>query len=93
MTHHDALTYESCKKKNVCSSVQGIYRENASGASCVMARRKQEQRLRDDALAELAELARRVTRLCPDRRDPERFHADKSVIAAALAELARELAR
>lgn len=41
--------------------------------------------------AGLADLARAVVRLCPDRRDPERFHADKSDIAHALRALARRL--
>ncbi len=47
------------------------------GASCVM--------------AALDALAGQVVRLCPDRRDPERFHADKSEIAAELRRLARAL--
>lgn len=37
----------------------------------------------------LAELAHRVRRLCPDHRDPHRFHEEKSEIAHALATLAR----
>ena len=41
---------------------------------------------------ELELLARRVRCLCPDRRDPERFHLDKSEIVAALRRLAREIA-
>ena len=39
----------------------------------------------------LSDLARAVVRLCPDHRDPERFHADKDDIAAALRSLARRL--
>lgn len=38
----------------------------------------------------LADLARRVQRLSPDRRDPERYHAEKSEIAAELRRLARD---
>ncbi|MGC9271752.1 hypothetical protein [Acidiphilium sp.] len=36
----------------------------------------------------LLDLARRVQRLSPDRRDPERYHAEKSEIAAELRRLA-----
>lgn len=35
----------------------------------------------------LADLARRVQRLTPDRRDPERYHVEKSEIAAAIRRL------
>ncbi|HQT86803.1 hypothetical protein [Acidiphilium rubrum] len=38
----------------------------------------------------LAELAARVQRLAPDRRDPERYYCEKSEIAAALRRLARD---
>lgn len=37
----------------------------------------------------LADLARRVQRLAPDHRDPERWHCEKSEIAAELRRLAR----
>ncbi len=37
----------------------------------------------------LSDLAHRVARLCPDHRNPERFHEDKSEIAAELRRLAR----
>ena len=40
----------------------------------------------------LSDLAHRVARLCPDHRNPERFHLDKSEIVAALRRLAREIA-
>ncbi len=40
--------------------------------------------------AALAELARRVDRLRPEHRDPERFHLVKSDIAAELRRLAAE---
>ncbi|MEN9925762.1 MAG: hypothetical protein RL268_1888 [Pseudomonadota bacterium] len=39
---------------------------------------------------ELADLARRVRHLSPCRRDPERFHADKSDIEATLRRLSQE---
>jgi hypothetical protein len=39
----------------------------------------------------LADLARRVSRLTIDRRDPEKFHCDKSEIAHDLRRLARTL--
>jgi hypothetical protein len=41
----------------------------------------------------LARLARDVARLAPDRRDPERFHVEKSEIAAELRRLARAAER
>lgn len=41
---------------------------------------------------DLDALADRIRRLAPDRRDPERFHMEKSEIAAELRRLARELA-
>jgi hypothetical protein len=37
----------------------------------------------------LEELAERVRRLSPDRRDPERFHMEKDELAAELRRLAR----
>ncbi len=43
--------------------------------------------------AELRELAHRVHRLAPDRRDPERYHVDKSEIAAMLRQLAARIER
>jgi hypothetical protein len=39
----------------------------------------------------LDDLARRVRRLSPDRRDPERYHLDKSEIERDLRRLAREV--
>lgn len=38
----------------------------------------------------LADLAARVARLSPSHRDPERYHVEKSEIAAELRRLARE---
>ena len=60
----------------------GSHRESASRASCAS--------LRHSPVAELEALALTVRRLSPDRRDPERFHAEKSEVAAALRRLARE---
>lgn len=39
----------------------------------------------------LEHLARQVARLVPDRRDPERFHIEKSEVVAELRKLARKL--
>lgn len=41
----------------------------------------------------LRELAISVRRLSPDRRDPERYHEQKSSIEAELRRLARDLER
>lgn len=57
----------------------GPHRRSASHAS-----------LRHCPAAELEALARTVRGLSPDHRDPERFHAEKSVVAAALRRLAAE---
>jgi hypothetical protein len=42
---------------------------------------------------QLRGLSRDMRRLCPHHRDPERFHVEKSEIAAKLAELAERLER
>lgn len=42
---------------------------------------------------QIRELSRAVRRLGPDHRDPERFHVEKSEIAAQLANLAERLER
>lgn len=39
----------------------------------------------------ISDLANAVQRLTIDRRDPEKFHADKSEIVAALRRIAREV--
>lgn len=39
---------------------------------------------------ELEQLAERVVRLSPSHRDPERFHEEKSEVAAELRRLARD---
>jgi len=41
---------------------------------------------------QIAELVRRIRRLCPDHRDPHRFHEEKSEIAHELTKLARKVA-
>jgi len=41
---------------------------------------------------QIAELVHRIRRLCPDHRDPHRFHEEKSEIAHELAELGRKVA-
>ena len=46
-----------------------------------------------DLANQLADLARRLARLAPDRRDPERYHCDKSELIAALRSLARQAER
>jgi hypothetical protein len=43
------------------------------------------------AAEQLRDLSRQVRRLVPDRRDPERYHIEKSEIAARLVRLARKL--
>ncbi len=40
---------------------------------------------------QLAALVRRIRRLCPDHRDPHRFHEEKSEIAYELDQLARRV--
>ena len=40
---------------------------------------------------QIADLVRRIRRLCPDHRDPHRFHEEKSEIAHELAKLARKV--
>ena len=47
--------------------------------------------LRHCPAADLEALAAAVGRLSPDRRDPERFHMDRSEIVAELRRLARAL--
>lgn len=41
---------------------------------------------------QIAELVHRIRRLCPDHRDPHRFHEEKSEIAHELTKLARKVA-
>ena len=41
---------------------------------------------------QIAELVHRIRRLCPDHRDPHRFHEEKSEIAHELTKLAEKVA-
>lgn len=43
---------------------------------------------RNDTWQKIGELADRLRRLCPDHRDPERFHIEKSEIEHELRRLA-----
>lgn len=45
------------------------------------------------APATLSTLANRVSRLSPDRRDPEQWHLEKDDIAKSLRRIARDLER
>ncbi len=45
------------------------------------------------SVEKLTNLATQVARLCPDHRDPEAFHIQKSEIVATLRRLAREAGR
>ena len=40
----------------------------------------------------LADLVHRIERLCPDHRDPHRFHEEKNEIAFELTTIARSMA-
>lgn len=44
-----------------------------------------------DTWQKMAELADRLRRLCPDHRDPERFHIEKSEIEYQLRSLSRSV--
>ena len=41
---------------------------------------------------QITDLVQRIRRLCPDHRDPHRFHEEKSEIAFELTKLARRVA-
>lgn len=41
---------------------------------------------------QIADLVRRIRRLCPDHRNPHRFHEEKSEIAYELTKLAKRVA-
>jgi len=77
-------------------STGGNYRKNASGASGASdasdARARRAERPQPLALV-VADIAERVARLAPDRRDPERFHLEKHTLAAELRRLAADLRR
>ena len=81
LTHPDALSIEGDNPRVRARAYRGIYRENASGASGASGGKT------------LADLARRVARLGPDHRDPERYHLEKSEIVAELRRMAREASR
>lgn len=49
------------------------------------------QKLETAPRDQLANLAYRIRRLCPDHRDPHRFHEEKSEIAHELGRLASEV--
>ena len=51
---------------------------------------EQAQPIRLNTAERLAELAKRVRRLAPSHRDPERYHVEKSEIEHELRRLARE---
>lgn len=44
------------------------------------------------AADQIEDLVHRIRRLCPDHRDPHRFHEEKSEIAHELAQLAQRVA-
>lgn len=44
---------------------------------------------RNETWQKIGDLADRVRRLCPDHRDPERFHIEKSEIEHELRRIAR----
>lgn len=45
----------------------------------------------NDTWQKIGDLANRIRRLCPDHRDPERFHIEKSEIEHQLRQLATEV--
>lgn len=45
-----------------------------------------------DPRESLSDLSSRISRLCPDHRDPHRFHEEKSEIAYELKQLADRMA-
>ena len=85
-THRDASSSTLYGLEKVATSI-GEYtqsREYASIGKCVPVR----PCVPADALHELA---RMVRRLSPDRRNPERFHEEKSEVAACLIRIANSL--
>ena len=82
VTHGDALPFLGTTRARVGSRL-----ENAS--PCVTASPSAPPATEAALLA----LAQAVARLAPDRRDPERFHEDKSEIIHELRRLARGVAR
>lgn len=47
--------------------------------------------MKNDAWQKIGDLANRIRRLCPDHRDLERFHIEKSEIEHQLRQLAAEV--
>jgi hypothetical protein len=85
-THRDASSSTFYRLEKVVKPL-GKYtqsREYASKEKCVPVR----PCVPADALHELA---RMVRRLSPDRRNPERFHEEKSEVAASLIRIAHSL--
>jgi hypothetical protein len=76
LTHPDAFLYRAPMRMRAHPHIKPFYKEVRQGASV-----RQEGRLND--------LANAVQRLTIDRRDPEKFHMDKSEIVAALRRMAR----
>ena len=46
---------------------------------------------KNDTWQKIGDLANRIRRLCPDHRDPERFHIEKSEIEHQLRQLASSI--
>lgn len=83
VTHSDALSLRGTEENGTGGGGVGeegaapAHRKNA--ALCVTASLRHS----------LEDLAQRVVRLSPDRRDPEQFHMEKAELAHALRRLAR----
>ena len=86
MTHTDALYREEAGGLNVATYKRYTppWDSQRNASACVSA---------SVQAAELLALACAVGRLSPDRRDPERFHMDKSELVAQLRRLARTLGK
>ncbi len=54
--------------------------------------RRSETRTAPKLSDQISELVHRIRSLCPDHRNPHRFHEEKSEIAFVLAELAQRVA-
>lgn len=82
VTHSDAFAYiiptHTCTRSHTGTHGQNLYKKVRHCAS-----------LRHSD--EVNNLANAVQRLTIDRRDPEKFHADKSEIVAALRRIAGEV--
>lgn len=76
LTHPDAFLYRAPMRARTHPHIKPFYTEVRQYASV-----RQESRLND--------LANAVQRLTIDRRNPEKFHMDKSEIVAALRRMAR----